>query len=72
MADTTSIKDAQACLSLSYKYSTLRDCVNDQRPTLAKADPMLVMLNAQIDALEQAFARRVTEIADAEEEPTNG
>lgn len=57
---------AEACLCLSYKYLTLRDCVKDQRPELM-SDPVLWMLDVQIESLMKAFDARVKDISEGSE-----
>lgn len=62
MADNTA-EAADACLSLAYKYHTLRGCVKDQRPQLM-SDPKLAMIDMQINILMQAFDARVKALAE--------
>jgi hypothetical protein len=56
-------KAADACVSLAYKYSSLRGCVLDQRPELL-GDPLLATINMQIEALTLAFDSRVRSLAE--------
>jgi hypothetical protein len=65
-------EDALACLSLSYKYVSLVDCVAGQRPRLL-TDRKLQTLLDQKEMIEQLFKDRLEEIAygdDATEEET--
>lgn len=55
--------DAEACLSLAYKYPSLRACVKGQRPQLLLRDPVLQTLEIQIEALTDAFEERVIKLA---------
>lgn len=55
-------KAADACLSLAYKYVSLIDCVESQRPQLM-ADPTLAALAQQRKFLEEQFEARVRELA---------
>jgi hypothetical protein len=55
-------EDALACLSLSYKYVSLIDCVSGQRPRLL-ADSKLQRLLDQKEMIEQLFKDRLEEIA---------
>jgi hypothetical protein len=54
---------ADACLSLAYKYVSLIDCVESQRPQLL-SDPTLAMLALQRKLLEDQFEARVRELAN--------
>lgn len=53
---------ADACLSLAYKYASLVDCVESQRPQLM-SDQTLAMLAQQRKFLEEQFEARVRELA---------
>lgn len=62
-------QEALDCLSLSYKYYTLRDCVKSQRPILMD-DFKLSLIDAQIEHLEQLFEDRIRTLAYYEKEET--
>ena len=55
-------KMASDCMSLSYRYNNIMDCVKYQRPQLLK-DPVLTMIMHQYNYAEQAFKNRIEELA---------
>lgn len=56
-------KDAADCLSLSYKYVSLLDCVQDQRPWVITNDPELCTIHTQLKVLINMFESRVEQLA---------
>lgn len=57
---------AEACLSLAYKYTTLQDCVQGQRPELL-SDPVLAALAEQQQLLTDLFEARVRKLAEGDQ-----